>query len=210
MVGWEGVWGLLIYALVLVILQNISCHNSSICPYGTVEDTLHAFHEFGENYLMWVFAIFSILSITVYNSTNVSVTKYASCVQKATINTSKTALVWIFFLIYPGKAQERFIWLQTVGFACIIFGTLMYNEILVIPFFGMDKNTQEIVEAREGSIYSLKSNSIDHPSNYYILDDDKDENNIILESRNKLINTSNSLARQTTEDFKPSESEVTI
>lgn len=89
------------------------------------------------------------MSIALYNSTNVAVTKYASCVQKATINTSKPALVWIFFLIYPGKGHERFIWLQIIGFALIIFGTLMYNEILVLPFFGLNLNTQDAIDKRQ-------------------------------------------------------------
>ncbi len=30
----------------------------------------------------------------------------------------------------------------------LVFGTLMYNEILIIPFFGLDANTKEKLEAR--------------------------------------------------------------
>lgn len=78
MVGWEGVWGLLIYSVILVILQFIPCPSSEICIYSTVEDTKQAFYEFSVNYWAWLLGIGSVLSISLYNSTNVSVTKYAS------------------------------------------------------------------------------------------------------------------------------------
>ena len=152
MVGWEGFWGMLIYAVILVILQFIPCPSKDICAFETIEDTPQALYSFTQNYWIWVLLIGSLLSITVYNSTNVAVTKYANCVQKSTINTSKTALVWVFFLAYPGKGHERFIWLQVVGFVILIFGTLMYNEIIVLPFFGMDKYTEEKVERRQSAI----------------------------------------------------------
>lgn len=77
--------------------------------------------------------------------------------QKATINTCKPVIVWIFFLAYPGKGRETFVWLQVVGFVILIFGTLMYNEIFVIPFWGFNENTQDKIDAREeGVIESLK------------------------------------------------------
>uniref|UniRef100_A0A7S3NYI0 Uncharacterized protein n=1 Tax=Euplotes crassus TaxID=5936 RepID=A0A7S3NYI0_EUPCR len=143
MVGWEGVWGLIFYSIILIILQFIPCPSHTICTYDTIEDTRQAFYEFSLDPLTWILGIGSILSISLYNSTNVAVTKFASCVQKATINTSKPALVWIFWLFYPGKGKERFIWPQIIGFTMIVFGTLMYNEIFKIPFFGLNEYTED-------------------------------------------------------------------
>lgn len=78
MVGWEGVWGLIIYSVILVILQFIPCHSSEICPYGTVEDTMQALYEMSQNYWIWILMIVDIFGITLYNSSNVAVTKYAN------------------------------------------------------------------------------------------------------------------------------------
>lgn len=133
MVGWEGFWGLIVYSGILAGLQFLPCHDAEVCPYGTVEDSKQALLELGKNHLTWILALGSILSIIIYNTSDLAVIKYASCAQKATINTSKTTLVWVFFLAYPGNGHERFIWLQIVGFFLIIIGTLVYNEILVIP-----------------------------------------------------------------------------
>jgi drug/metabolite transporter (DMT)-like permease len=163
MIGWEGVWGILIYSVILTILQFVPCHNNDICPYGTVEDTIQAFYEMSLNYWTWFLAIGSILSVSLYNTTNVSVTKYASCAQNSTINACRPALVWIFFLIYPGKGHEHFIWLQTIGFAIIIFGTLMYNEIITLPFLSLNINTQDAINARiSPKSQYLTSLSFDH------------------------------------------------
>ena len=32
-----------------------------------------------------------------------------------------------------------------------MFGTLVYNEILILPCFGFDKNTKEKIEERDGA-----------------------------------------------------------
>jgi len=42
-VGFEGMWGVLYYAVLLPIFQQIYCDNPNICPYGVLEDTTRAF-----------------------------------------------------------------------------------------------------------------------------------------------------------------------
>jgi hypothetical protein len=57
--------------------------------------------------------------------------------------------VWVFFLIIPNpKLRESFFYLQLLGFILLVLGTLVYNEILVIPFWKFDKNTKVAVEKR--------------------------------------------------------------
>ena len=36
------------------------------------------------------------------------------------------------------------------GFVSLIFGTLLYNEILVLPVMGFDQNTKDAIAKREG------------------------------------------------------------
>jgi hypothetical protein len=79
------------------------------------------------------------------------VTKHASAAQRSTIDTSRTVLIWIFFLAVPiyGAHLEHFKLLQLFGFIFLVFGTLVYNEILIIPYFGFDKNTKEGIKKRQ-------------------------------------------------------------
>jgi hypothetical protein len=39
-VGLEGVWGVLMYAILLPIFNNISCDVKNLCNNGKLEDTL--------------------------------------------------------------------------------------------------------------------------------------------------------------------------
>jgi hypothetical protein len=59
-------------------------------------------------------------------------------------------LIWLFFLTVPvAGAEETFKWLQFLGFILLIFGTLMYNEILVIPILGFNQWTKAAIAKRE-------------------------------------------------------------
>lgn len=42
-VGLEGLWGCIIWAVLLPIFQQIKCDNEDLCPYGLLEDTKRAF-----------------------------------------------------------------------------------------------------------------------------------------------------------------------
>lgn len=52
-----------------------------------------------------------MLSIALFKTMGVTITKNASAAQRATIDTSRTVLVWIFFLGWPYKGRENFHWL---------------------------------------------------------------------------------------------------
>lgn len=122
-----------------------------MCPYGVVEDTMRAFKDFGENPVLIVLSICICLSIASFNAFGVAVTKNASAAQRSTIDTSRTVLIWIFFMIVPiyGVHLESFSVLQLVGFILLSFGTLWYNEIIVIPFLGFNKYTKAALKKKE-------------------------------------------------------------
>lgn len=148
-VGWEGFWGCFIYIILLFIMQFIPCNMADLCPYGTLEDTPQAFYEMGQNPLIWVYGLGVIFSIAFFNSFGVAVTKYASAAQRSTIDTSRTLLIWVIFLAKPGPGHERFIWLELVGFVMLVIGTLVFNEIVVIPILGFNQNTKGALEKKK-------------------------------------------------------------
>lgn len=148
-VGWEGFWGCTIYIILLIIMYFIPCSNTNVCPYGRVEDVPQAFYEMGQNPLIAVYGIGVIFSIAFFNAFGVAVTKYASAAQRSTIDTSRTLLIWIIFLIKPGAGHERFIWLELVGFIMLVAGTLIFNEIVVIPILGFNLYTKDALAYKE-------------------------------------------------------------
>ena len=84
-------------------------------------------------------------SIACFNVCGITTTKVASAAQRATIDTSRTLIIWIMSI---ALGLEDFHWEAIFGFVFLVFGTLMYNEIIVLPFWGLDQNTKEKLEQR--------------------------------------------------------------
>ena len=150
-VGWEGIWGILMYAVLLPIFSCIPCESADLCPYGHLEDVLRAFRDYNNNYVLILLTVAQCFSIAFFNWFGVTVTKNASAAQRSTIDTSRTVLIWLFFLVVPlyGEYIEKFSPLQLVGFIFLVCGTLVYNEIVIVPFLGFDRYTRGALEKRE-------------------------------------------------------------
>lgn len=83
------------------------------------------------NYPSIIFYSFGIIvSISMFNATGVSITKYAAASQRATIDTSRTLFIWMYSLAF---LDEKWSWVQFIAFIILVFGTLIYNEIIVLP-----------------------------------------------------------------------------
>ena len=138
------------WAMILPILGQIKCSNPDLCPYGTVESSKRAIEDFNANKILILLSVAICLSIACFNGFGVSVTKNASAAQRSTIDTSRTVIIWIFFLIVPmnGK-REDFSVLQLFGFIFLVFGTLVYTEILVLPFLGFDQYTKVALKRQQ-------------------------------------------------------------
>ena len=96
----------------------------------------------GENPKILIVQLALMCSICCCLCFSMSVIKYASATQRTTVDTTRTLLVWVFFLSYTGipNTHEKFDFIQLIGFMILITGSTMFNEILVIPFWGYNKN----------------------------------------------------------------------
>lgn len=143
-VGLEGLWGVIAYAVMLPIFQHIPCDIKDLCPYGVLEDTSRAITDYGDNHILILLSFFICFSIASFNAFGVTVTKNASAAQRSTIDTSRTVLIWFFMLAVPiyGQYLESYKTLQLIGFVFLVFGTLVYNEIVILPFMGLNRYTK--------------------------------------------------------------------
>jgi drug/metabolite transporter (DMT)-like permease len=151
-VGYEGLFGFLMWCVLLPIFQQIDCQNDKLCPYGRLEDTSRAFQDYGANYVLILLSLAICFTIAMFNAFGVAVTKNASSAQRATIDTSRTLFIWIFFLIVSvnGK-REDFYWLQLFGFILLVIGTLVFNEIVIVPFLGFDRYTKRALALEDSA-----------------------------------------------------------
>jgi len=150
-VGLEGMWGSIFYTVILIVLQQIHCDNFfgkvDVCSLNNynewrVEDTLFSLRQMINNKALFALVVAATFSIAFYNFFGVSVTKHASSAQRAVVDNLRTIVIWIFFLIVPSTIKEQFIWLQLIGFIGLVLGTLIYNEVLEIPYCNLNKYTK--------------------------------------------------------------------
>lgn len=87
-----------------------------------------------------------IVSIASFNATGQAITKHASAAQRSTIDTCRTLFVWSIQLI---TGAEKFNVPQLFAFFLLVAGTLVYNEIVIIPLDIMRRNTKVELAKRE-------------------------------------------------------------
>ena len=100
LVGYEGLMGLSITIVFITIFAFIPCPSNDFCevPYDYFTSPIKAMTELVTPATILVCALGIILSISFVNFSGVSVTKYTTAGHRAVIDTSRTVLIWIFFL----------------------------------------------------------------------------------------------------------------
>jgi drug/metabolite transporter (DMT)-like permease len=164
-VGWEGVWGSVSYIVILIIFQFVSCNSWSdsmkdgLCMENDsgnykLEDTIFAFRQLGNNGLLLFYVLLYVCSIAVFNFVGISITKFVSSTARAVVDTVRTVIVWVFFLVMPfvpDNTKEKFSALQLCGFLVLIAGSLIYNEVVVLPFFGFNLFTKKALAEKKNN-----------------------------------------------------------
>ena len=65
-----------------------------------------------------------------FNFFGLSVTRSVSATSRSTIDTCRTLFIWLVSL---ALGWESFMWLQVVGFALLVYGTFLFNDIVRPP-----------------------------------------------------------------------------
>ena len=160
LVGFEGLWGFIIISIILIIFQFISCNNidisGDICTENDkgelfLEDSIFAFRQMWEKKNILILNILHIISIAIYNVVGINLTKLASSTSRAVVDNVRSVFVFLFFLFFEpvSETKEEFRIIQFIGLLFLVFGTLVYNEIVVIHFFGLDYNTRQNIVKRK-------------------------------------------------------------
>lgn len=162
-VGFEGMWGSSIYIILIIIFSFIKCDPDSnltsfVCceddsEVWRVENAIFALRQLGDNGILCFCAILYVFSISIFNFVGISVSKYASSASRSVVDTIRTIVVWGFFLMpfIDECHREHFIYLQLIGFFLLISGTVIFNEVVEIPFLGLNQNTKKRIKEREAA-----------------------------------------------------------
>ena len=127
-VGWEGVFGFIVTIIGMIILHfAVGRTDKGRNGYFDAEE---GWREITHYRAIAVSSVLIMISIGGFNFFGLSVTRTVSATARSTIDTCRTLFIWIVSL---GLGWETFKWLQIVGFALLVYGTFLFNDIVSPP-----------------------------------------------------------------------------
>jgi len=127
-VAWEGTFGLLFTALGMLVMHF--AYGRTPAGRGGYFDVGAGWTDIVTHRAIAVSSLLIMISIGGFNFFGLSVTRTVSATSRSTIDTCRTLFIWIVSL---GLGWEGFKWLQVVGFAALVYGTVVYNGIVRPP-----------------------------------------------------------------------------
>ena len=154
-IGLEGFWGFIIYIIILIIFQFISCDNwdtsikEAICcndSYNSfrIENSIFALKQIKCNTRILYSTLTIFIGIILYNIALLNIFKYRSVILAITLLGIINYIFLFIFASLDSNSQLNFSgiefhWIQIIGFIFQILALLIYSQILVIPFCGLGK-----------------------------------------------------------------------
>ncbi|EAR98082.2 UAA transporter family protein (macronuclear) [Tetrahymena thermophila SB210] len=141
-IGWEGIWGVLINGFALIAFVQIPCPSFiSDCPDGKLESVTLFFESIstmkGDDQPALIYlVIFSIFVLMLMNGISACIIKYHGALNKTMVSAVSPFVVWIITIWLK---WDVFNFGQFTGYSVITLGTLLYTEVLVLPFWGLNK-----------------------------------------------------------------------
>ncbi|KAI5968458.1 hypothetical protein KGF57_000152 [Candida theae] len=132
----EGFFGAVTIVLFMVVASFISKavespEDFAQSPFNIVE----AFSQLLGNRIVLVTSLLIMASIASFNFCGLSITHRVSATARSTVDTCRTLIVWLFAVVV--MRWEEFKFLQMVGFATLVFGTLWFNGVIEVDKWGV-------------------------------------------------------------------------
>ncbi|KAA0178425.1 hypothetical protein FNF27_00274 [Cafeteria roenbergensis] len=146
-VGFEGLWGMILLSLALIAMfyipkpavfcPTVEGNCGAKCNMDHFEDPIDAFAQMGNNVIIPIATLGNVLSIAGFNFFGISVTKHLNAATRMVLDSVRTIVIWavsvavgwdVIHLDDPG------FWTQLAGFFILLLGTVVYNSIVRIPY----------------------------------------------------------------------------
>ncbi|KAI9904498.1 hypothetical protein N3K66_001027 [Trichothecium roseum] len=141
-VGWEGVFGLVV-TLLIMITMHLVVGRTTAGRHGYF-DMVEGWRQMRSDSRIFISSILIMISIGGFNFFGLSVTRTVSATSRSTIDTCRTLFIWVVSL---GLGWESFKWLQIAGFGLLVYSTFVFNGLVQAPFKSMhdDHEIEELL-----------------------------------------------------------------
>ena len=140
-VGWEGIWGLVMMVLVAYPFALI-CPGDKPSPLGkSLENFIDAFQQLFTTGSIALTCFLFILAVLVYNMFGMLVTSGSSAIYRTILEAARTLLIWVVMLILAaanapfGEVWCKWSFLELGGFIVLVFSSFIYGGYLKLPNF---------------------------------------------------------------------------
>jgi len=154
-VGWEGIWGLIMMVLV-------ACPFAFICPGGdpsplggSLENIFDSFTQLFNSSSVAMVCLIFLVAVLFYNIFGMLVTSGSSAVNRTILEAVRTLLIWVTMLCCAaakapfGENWVSWSWLELAGFIILVFSSLMYNGIVRFGCFEYPTKAPEAPKVEE-------------------------------------------------------------
>lgn len=155
MVGYEGIFGLILITIITTILSFIPCHfGEKTCVFDSedqpfIELPFVFFKELFDHIELLIMVIAGLSLLAVYNLNGLRITKMFDALTRSLLNITKTSAVWVVGIIITiiANGNEDFKieslnvgvnLVKAVGFSVIIVGTMIYNKLIFKQYFAKE------------------------------------------------------------------------
>lgn len=143
-VGWEGTFGLVFTLLGMLVAHFV--YGRTPAGRGGYFDAVTGWQQLTAHRAIAVSSVLIMVSIGGFNFFGLSVTRSVSATSRSTIDTCRTLFIWVISL---GLGWESFKWLQVLGFAALVYGTFLFNDIVRPPrWWGRTRGDAELLPER--------------------------------------------------------------
>lgn len=146
LVAWEGTFGLCYATFALGIFQAWPKDGPTLNGHNPPDDFLDAAAQMKNDYRLILSNVMCVFAITFLNSAGQTITKNISATARMVLDTVRNVIVWAVCLAIP-FFNEKFQWMQLVGFLLLICGNAIFKRILSLPCeFFQPKDEADILE----------------------------------------------------------------
>merc|ERR1712176_1173231 len=146
-IGFEGLWGILMMLLVVYPVLWILPGSDG----GHAEDPVDTIVMVWNSAPLMCCVVTYLISCGTFNITGIQVTAALSAVHRMMMDASRTMVIWAFGLYYHyqvdpqskfGETWNAYSSLQLVGFLVLVTGQAIYGGVLKLPRFAYPEETK--------------------------------------------------------------------
>uniref|UniRef100_A0A5S6QLH3 EamA domain-containing protein n=1 Tax=Trichuris muris TaxID=70415 RepID=A0A5S6QLH3_TRIMR len=131
-VGLEGLFGFILMTVICVCFYFVKAQPPfTVDPEMRLENVPFAFRQIAANSLILLPILGLIVSIAFFNFAGISVTKEIDAPTRMVLDSVRVFFIWAVSLL---AGWQHFVVMQLGGFFVLLFGMLIYNDILLRQF----------------------------------------------------------------------------